>query len=97
MKKINTAETLIASGQLEKAIENFTLKFFKSSPTDFKVAKRLSELYLWTENVQGAINILRNAFEKNGFSNYDVLSNLARWYLWNGRQNDAISIYEKTH
>jgi tetratricopeptide (TPR) repeat protein len=92
-EKINTAESLIASGQLEKAIEIY-LEIFKSSPTDFKVAKRLSELYLWTENVQGAINIYETLL-KNGFSNYDVLSNLARWYLWNGRQNDAISIYEK--
>ncbi|WP_219916526.1 tetratricopeptide repeat protein [Candidatus Thermokryptus mobilis] len=92
-EKISIAESLIASGQIEKAIEIY-LEIFKSSPNDQKIAKRLSELYLWTENVQGAINVYEMLL-KNGVSNYDVLSNLARWYLWNGRQNEAISIYEK--
>ncbi len=91
-EKISIAESLIASGQIEKAIEIY-LEIFKSAPTDYKIAKRLSELYLWTENVQGAINVYETLL-KNGFSNYDVLLNLAKWYLWNGRQNDAISIYE---
>lgn len=92
-QRIGQAEFFIANGEIEKAIKIYN-ELFNSEPNDFKIAKRLAELYLWAENVPGAINVYETLL-KNGVSDHETLTKLAQWYLWDGRQTDAISIYER--
>lgn len=92
-QKIGQAEFFVANGELEKAIKIYE-EIFSAEPGNFKIAKRLAELYLWAENVHGAISVYETLL-KNGIVDHEILTKLAQWYLWDGRQTNAISIYEK--
>jgi tetratricopeptide (TPR) repeat protein len=84
------ADSLVNVGKIKDAIKIYSYIFDRDP--DVNIGKRLAQLYLWSEDLKGAIGVYERLLSR-GFSGYEILSNLAQWYLWDERQMEAIKIY----
>jgi tetratricopeptide (TPR) repeat protein len=87
------AETYLASGQNDKAIEAYE-KIIAKNPEDMKARISLARLLSWERRYGESIEQYQKIIEKDP-SNVEALSLLAEVYVWRGDMENAEACYKK--